>query len=224
MTGNKQKINPANNYFVEQEFEGLYGPYRITLTDKVEIQRYRLSLLLCGISFTAGIIQWLLIGPSLVWLWLISLAIGIGLTLNWIHIYLRSLHQVLKAFWIIGCIGILILIVNNGAQNLVTNLSNNPRLIISIGPLFAALTGIGFKEFFCFRRPEAIGLTLLVPLSLLGYISELLSKGIAISMLSVSAFLLLILSLRKFGMDAASDVGDKSIFNYLDSQKTANAL
>ena len=34
-----------------------------------------------------------------------------------------------------------------------------------------------------------------------------------------AALLLLVLSMRKFGMDAAADVGDKSVFAYLDAQR-----
>ena len=44
------------------------------------------------------------------------------------------------------------------------------------------------------------------------------------ALLICSAILLLVLAIRKFGMDAAADVGDKSVFTYLDSQQTAEAL
>ena len=79
----------------EKEFEGVYGRYRITSTDELEVQRYRLALLLCGVAFTAGLGQWLMIGPTWAWLWLLPMSIGLGLALNWIHIYLRPLHQAL---------------------------------------------------------------------------------------------------------------------------------
>ena len=38
---------------------------------------------------------------------------------------------------------------------------------------------------------------------------------------SVLALLLVLLALRKFGMEAAADVGDKSVFAYLDGQLPA---
>ena len=90
-----------------------------------------------------------------------------------------------------------------------------------MGPLFAAMAGIGFKEFFCFQRPEAIGLTLLLPLGLLGRLLGLLNLSTAMTLLSAAALLLVLLALRKFGMEAAADVGDKSVFAYLDGQLPA---
>ena len=93
--------------------------------------------------------------------------------------------------------------------------------ILPIGPLFAALTGIGFKEFFCFQRGEAIGLTLLLPLALLGHLLGLINPEVSAAMLTIAALLLVVLALRKFGMEAAADVGDKSVFAYLDGQLPA---
>jgi uncharacterized integral membrane protein len=88
-----------------------------------------------------------------------------------------------------------------------------------VGPFFAALTGVGFKEFFCFRRPEAIGVTLLLPLALLGRLSGLLPAESALRLLAIQALLLLVLCLRKFPMPAAADVGDKSVFAWLERQR-----
>ena len=93
--------------------------------------------------------------------------------------------------------------------------------ILAIGPLFAALAGIGFKEFFCFQRPEAIGLTLLLPLALLGQLAGLTTPQVCLTLMALAATLLVVLALRKFGMDAAADVGDKSVFAYLDGQLPA---
>ncbi len=93
------------------------------------------------------------------------------------------------------------------------------RWIWAVGPFFAALAGIGFKEFFCFQRPEAIGVTLLLPLALLGQLSGLLSPTASGSLLAVEAALLLVLCLRKFPMPAAADVGDKSVFAALQDRR-----
>jgi len=80
------------------------------------------------------------------------------------------------------------------------------------------MAGIGFKEFFCFQRPEAIGLTLLLPLGLMGRLVGLINIATASVLLSTAALLLVLLALRKFGMEAAADIGDKSVFAYLDGQ------
>jgi uncharacterized integral membrane protein len=86
-----------------------------------------------------------------------------------------------------------------------------------VGPFFAALTGLGFKEFFCFRRPEAVGLTLLVPLLLLGRLLGLLNDSAAAVLLVVEALLLLLLALRKLPVDFEADLGDLSVFARLSA-------
>ncbi len=211
-------LNPTNQILEEQVIQGAYGNYTITSSDRSEVQKYRLSVLACGISFTAGLAQWAILGPSTAWLWLITMAISLGLALKWIHIYLRVLHQILQIFWAIGCLGIGLLVLKVGSSNLLSSLASNQLWLLAIGPLFAALTGLGFKEFFCFRRPEAIGLTMLLPIALLSHLIGLLNSTIIVVMLSISSVLLLILALRKFGMNAGDDIGDKSVFEYLEKQ------
>ena len=43
-------------------------------------------------------------------------------------------------------------------------------------------------------------------------------------LLTISALLFLILAIRKFGMDPAADIGDKSVFNYLNTQQIKENL
>ena len=141
---------------------------------------------------------------------------GLGLALRWIHIYLRPLHRALQLFWLLGCLGAAALAVRVGPDALLPTLAEQPLWILAVGPFFAALTGVGFKEFFCFRRPEAIGVTLLLPLALLGRLSGLLPLATTATLLTVESVLLLVLCLRKFPMPAAADVGDKSVFLHLE--------
>ena len=64
----------------------------------------------------------------------------------------------------------------------------------------------------------------LVPIALLGHLTSILKPDFVMALLSCSALFLLVLAIRKFGMDAAADVGDKSVFDYLDRQQTSEAL
>jgi uncharacterized integral membrane protein len=201
--------------------EGVYGPFRITERDQREVLAYRLSLLAAALAQAALLLQWQLLGGAAVWPWLLALAAGIGLALHWIHIYLRPLHRALQLFWLLGCAGLVALAVTAGPAGMAAALRSDPRWIWAIGPLFAALAGIGFKEFFCFRRPEAIGVTLLLPLALLGQLSGLLPPPLVGRLLALEAALLLVLCLRKFPMAAAADVGDKSVFAFLEEQRRA---
>ena len=207
----------------EKIYQGIYGDYKITKEDRNEVTKYRLAVFICGASFSLGMIQWFLFGPTYIWPWFISMAISLGLSLQWIHIYLRPLHNALRIFWFFGCIVITIISLNFGLNNLIIEISTNTFWAILIGPFFAALTGLGFKEFFCFRRPEAIGLTLLVPFGLIGHITNWINGQIVMTALILSAILLLIMASRKFGTDPAFDIGDKSVFEYLKNEETLTA-
>jgi uncharacterized integral membrane protein len=200
-------------------FEGVYGPYTITAVDRREVLRYRLALTAVAVAQLALLAQWQALGPELLWPWRVLMAAGLGLALRWIHIYLRPLHRLLQLFWLLGCLGGVALAARVGAAALLPALAEQPLWILAIGPFFAALAGVGFKEFFCFRRPEAIGVTLLLPLALLGRLVGLLDPQTTVALLAIEAVLLLVLTLRKFPMPAAADVGDKSVFLWLEQQR-----
>ena len=202
-------------------FEGVYGTYSIDARDRREVLGYRLALLLVAVAQVALLLQWHLLGPTLLWPWLVLMAVGLGLALRWIHIYLRPLHRTLQLFWLLGCLGALALALRVGPAEMALALSRQRLWLLAIGPLFAALAGIGFKEFFCFQRPEAIGVTLLLPLALLGYLVGGLNGGAATALLALESVLLLVLCLRKFPMPAAADVGDKSVFAHLEALRLA---
>ena len=201
-------------------YVGMFGPYRITAVDRREVLGYRLSLTAVAISLLGLLLQWRLLGPVRLELWVLPLGLGLGLALRWIHIYLRPLHRALQLFWLLGCLGAALLTWRVGPAAILPTLAARPVWLLAVGPYFAALTGIGFKEFFCFRRPEAIGLTLLLPVALLGRLLAVLDAGLCGRLLSLAAVLLLVLCLRKFPMAAAADVGDKSVFEHLARQRS----
>ena len=199
-------------------FEGVYGSYTITAADREEVRRYRIALLVAGLAMSLGLLHWWRFGGTWAWIWVVPMATALGLALQWIHIYLRPLHRTLQLFWLLGCLGWAGLLLSAGPSTALLTLQDQPLWILAIGPLFAAMAGIGFKEFFCFQRPEAIGLTLLLPLGLMGRLAGLINIATASVLLSTAALLLVLLALRKFGMEAAADIGDKSVFAYLDGQ------
>lgn len=199
--------------------QGVYGPFRITEGDAREVLGYRISLLVAAVAQVGLLLQWQQGGGAWLWPWLLPLAAGIGLALRWIHIYLRPLHRALQLFWLLGCLGFAGLALQVGPAAMATTLADEGIWVWATGPLFAALAGIGFKEFFCFRRLEAIGVTLLLPVALLGHLSGLIPAPLVGRLLAIEAGLLLVLCLRKFPMPAAADVGDKSVFAYLENQR-----
>ena len=199
--------------------QGVYGDFIVTSSDKKEVLLYRLSILFCGLFFSIGISNWLYNGSNQTWIYLVGMSISIGLSLKWIHIYLRPLHQALIVLWLLGSIGFLILFYLYGLTNIIYVIRENPKLILLIGPLFASLTGIGFKEFFCFRRIEAIGITIFIPIALIGYLTELVNERFTFAMLLISSLQLLTMGIRKFNLPAEADIGDKSVFDFLESQR-----
>ena len=211
--------SPAAALPAEECYEGVYGPFTITAVDRRGVLGYRLALLTLAIAQAALLAQWRWLGPQLLWPWLLPMAAGLGLALRWIHIYLRPLHRALQLFWLLGCLGLLGLASAAGPAAMASAAAADGRWVWAIGPFFAAMAGIGFKEFFCFRRPEAIGVTLLLPLALLGHLSGVIGAGACGVLLGLQAVLLLVLCLRKFPMPAAADVGDKSVFAYLEAQR-----
>ena len=199
--------------------QGVYGDFIVTSSDKKEVLLYRLSILFCGLFFSIGISNWLYNGSNQTWIYLVGMSISMGLSLKWIHIYLRPLHQTLIVLWLLGSIGFLILFYLYGLTNIIYVIRENPKLILLIGPLFASLTGIGFKEFFCFRRIEAIGITIFIPIALIGYLTELVNERFTFAMLLISSLQLLTMGIRKFNLPAEADIGDKSVFDFLESQR-----
>tara|TARA_Y100001968_G_scaffold176505_1_gene161700 strand:- start:103 stop:774 length:672 start_codon:yes stop_codon:yes gene_type:complete len=199
--------------------KGVYGDFIVTPKDKKEVLYYRLSILSCSLFFSVGLVQWFINGSNQTWICLAGIAISLGLSLKWIHIYLRPLHQALTIFWGIGCIGLGIVAYHFGLSNVIYALKDNPKWVLLVGPLFASLTGIGFKEFFCFRRIEAIGITILIPIAFIGHLTELIDGKITFVLLVLSSVLLFVLGVRKFGLPAEADIGDKSVFDFLENQR-----
>ena len=86
-------------------YEGVYGPFRIEAQDRREVLGYRLALTAVALGQLGLLLQLRSLGPSGLWPWLIVMAMGLGLALRWIHIYLKPLHQALQLFWLVGCLG-----------------------------------------------------------------------------------------------------------------------
>ena len=193
-------------------YDGVYGPYTVTGEHRREVLAYRLSLLLIALAQMALLLEWRWLGPSWCWPSLLLMAAGLGGALRWVHIYLVPLHRALQLFWLLGCAGFGLLAYRAGVASMLPQLVDQPAWIWLVGPFFAALAGLGFKEFFCFQRPEAIGLTLLLPLLLLGWWLGLWTPAVASVLLVVQALLLVVLALRKFPMPEEADLGDLSVF------------
>lgn len=218
MAASSTSADPGNADTANQvEYQGQFGPFTITPDDRQEVRLYRAGLAGSALCFAiaVGLLQWprpwtataitLLYGGF----WL-----GLGISLWKIHIYLKPLHLALQGFWLVGgltSLGFGLLL----ADPLALAVVNQPALLWGIGFSFAALTGIFFKEAFCFDRLETKLLTPLVPLVLLGHLTGTLPRDWAVPLLQLWAGLYLVFALRKLCQAIDPDIGDKSVFDEL---------
>lgn len=202
-----------------QKYQGQFGEFTIEKHDRTGVILYRSGLIVSAISFAIGATLALLPNPNLA---LITLCyglfnLGLGLSLFTIHIYMIALHRTLQIFWGIGVISSLIFAFQH-PEPLPLWVYQHPLSILGVGFIFAALTGVYFKEGFCFRRLETKILTPLVPILLLGHLTSLLPFKAEAILLAIWAVLFLVFALRKIFQQIPDDIGDKSVFEYLKSR------
>ncbi len=199
-------------------YQGQFGEFTITDHDRREVILYRSGLVLAALSFAiaTALVLWRADTSTLPWITLLYnlFCLGLGVSLWTIHIYLRPLHQALQLFWVIGAIASLIF-GHTSPQPFALTVYDNPLTILGVGFTFAALTGIYFKEAFCFNRLETKLLTPLVPVLLLGHLLGWLSLPLEQTLLGAWAILFLVFALRKVLQPIPPDIGDKSVFAYL---------
>jgi uncharacterized integral membrane protein len=204
-------------------YQGQFGDFTITPEDRREVIIYRIGLMIaafsftlgCGLLFSQGVTNRVL---SLITPLFALFSCGLGISLVTIHIYLVPLHRLLQLFWTIGTISTLIIGFNID-KPLALFVYEYPLTLLGVGFSFAALTGIYFKEAFCFNRLETKFLTLLVPALLLGHLTALLPMLAEQILLTVWCFLFIIFVLRKAVQPIPPDIGDKSVFIYLKQKK-----
>jgi uncharacterized integral membrane protein len=206
-------------------YQGQFGEFTITDADRREVILYRTGLAVSGLSFAISVGLILGIGNDPLVLQLLTplfmlFSAGLGLSLWTIHIYFKVLHRVLQLFWLIGTIAAVIFTVYS-AEPLAVFVYQQPFSILGIGFVFAALTGIFFKEGFCFGRLETKLLTPLLPVLLLGHMFSFLPVAIEKILLITWAGLFLVFAFRKVIQAIPPDIGDKSVFAHLAQQKKA---
>jgi uncharacterized integral membrane protein len=214
---------------IESEvYQGQFGTFTITDGDRQSVVIYRSALMVSAVSFGIGTIAVLsqLSQPAgidsnvldLITFLYITFSIGLGIALAMIHIYMVVLHRALQAFWAIGSVSAIIFSLYYH-QPIGSIVYQQPISILGVGFTFAALTGIFFKEAFCFNRFETKILTFLVPVLLLGHLTNLLPQTIEAVLLAIWAGLFLVFAIRKAIQAIPPDLGDKSVFEYLKAQK-----
>ncbi|MEH1935084.1 MAG: DUF2301 domain-containing membrane protein [Nostoc sp.] len=205
-------------------YQGQFGEFTITQSDRTGVIIYRAGLMVAALSFAIGSALVLLNNNPTVFTTLTPLyacfSLALAVSLFTIHIYMASLHRILQIFWAIGSIASVILAISS-SEPLALTVYNQPITLFGVGFIFVALTGIYFKEAFCFNRLETKVLTLIVPLLLLGHLLGILPNQGESVLLGIWATLFLVFALRKTVQAIPADIGDKSVFTYLKEQRLA---
>jgi uncharacterized integral membrane protein len=211
-------------------YQGQFGSFTITDRDRQGVIIYRSALMVAAIGVCVATVAVLLPGVTLdsrslnlVTGLYIVFSIALGIALATIHIYLEVLHRALQVFWAIGCISAIV-VAFQSQEPLAAVVYHQPIVLLGMGFTFVALTGIFFKEAFCFNRLETKLLTALVPLLLLGHLIQAIPPTVEASLLAAWAGLFLIFAVRKVIQPIPPDIGDKSVFDYLAMQKSNQPL
>lgn len=209
----------AETQISQEVYQGQFGEFTITPDDRRSVVVYRAGLMLAALCFGIGTTLVLGRGDSpavqmaLTFLYS-GFTVGLGVSLLTIHIYMAPLHRALQAFWLVGSLAALG-VAHFYPEPFVATVYQHPATILGVGFSFAALTGIFFKEAFCFNRLETKLLTPVVPLLLLGHWLGFLPLQVEKSLLAVWAVLFVVFALRKVFQAIPPDIGDKSVFEYL---------
>jgi len=206
---------------IPEIYQGQFGEFTITKDDRSGVIIYRASLAIAAFCFAVA--TGLVLFKDNLNLQVITLlyavfSVALGVSLLSIHIYMIELHRLLQVFWAIGSISTIIFAFSS-SETLVETVDNYPLSILGIGFTFAALTGIYFKEAFCFNRLETKILTPIVPLLLLGHMTNILPLRIEEVLLLFWAVFFIVFAIRKAIQAIPPDIGDKSVFEYLKNQK-----
>jgi len=204
-------------------YQGQFGEFTITKADRLGVIVYRGALAIAALCFSLGVLL-VLVQPNnpefvswLTWLYF-GFSIGLGTALWTIHIYFELLHRVLQIFWAIGAIASII-VTWYFPEPLAIAIYDHQVALIAVGFSFAALTGIFFKETFCFGRFETKFLVPLLPVLILGHLVNFLPVALERSLLGAWALLFMIFVIRKAIQAIPPDIGDKSVFAYLEAEK-----
>ncbi|XP_066381234.1 uncharacterized protein [Miscanthus floridulus] len=204
-------------------YNGAYGPWTVEDSDVREVLLYRSGLVTAAASFVAAASAAFLpegnpaAGAGAADLLYAAGASGLGLSLLLIHIYVTPIKRFLQALWaagVLGSLGTYLVTARPLDEGLVQYVLEHPAALWFVGPTFAALTGLVFKEGLCYGKLEAGILTFVIPGLLLGHLSGLMDNSTKTTLLGAWMLLFMVFAARKFQQPIKDDIGDKSVFMF----------
>ena len=198
-------------------FDGAYGRWEVERSDVAEVALYRAgiatsalgsALAAWGLSFDTTP-QWE-DGAAVV-----AIA-GFGVSLRFIHIYIKEVKAALTFLWALGFAGFIALALRDDCASVPQFVAEHRWGVWLVGPFFASLTGVSFKEGMCYSSTQAFVLMGLTPALLLGHLTGALDGG-PLEAAAVASWVAAFawFSAGKFVQPVAEDIGDKSVFEFL---------
>jgi len=201
-------------------YQGMFGPWKVEPEDEREVAAYRSGIAVCAAALTLGSLGALLPQDLVLTqllrrgsdLYAASAALGLGTSLYFIHIYVTPLKIFVQALWAAGVAGAIGIAATQGAP-MVQHVAEHPSDVWLVGPFFAAVTGVAFKEGLCYGKAEAAGLFFVTPALLLSHLTGQ-SEPVQDVLLAAFTALVMVFAARKFTQPIKDDIGDKSVFEF----------
>jgi len=197
----------------------MFGEWSVDAADEAEVARYRAGLTIAASAAAIGSLLGLVGGTDGTLGRIEDLvafvgAAGLGVSLYEIHIYVSPLKKFVQGLWAVGVLSAIILAATHGDAPVVHQVVTNPVTVWGVGPLFAAITGVAFKEGMCYGKAEAAALFFVTPTLLLGHLSGSMPEGVQQALLVVFVAIFGVFAARKFTQAVKDDIGDKSVFEF----------
>lgn len=224
ITSKASQSTTAENPILEGPFTGQFGEWYLRQTDVTEVTTYRILLLLSSLSIlpvlTLPLFPSLHPLPQLYDALTMLSVISFGLSLNYIHIYARPLHSALKAIWTLGMIGCVASFTQFHSVA-VAAAFEHPSVLLGSGWILVALTGVFVKESVCFGRVHAGFLAVSIPLFAGGHFLGAWERGGNMEAMigALIGAVYMWFAVSKFKQPVTDDLGDLSVFDYLDKKK-----
>ncbi|GMH33077.1 hypothetical protein BSKO_00911 [Bryopsis sp. KO-2023] len=203
----------------DEYYNGQFGAWKVEPEDEREVLFYRLGLTCAAASLGLGVAASFLpaenaVNDALFDALCVTGAGGLGVSLVLIHIYVTPLKRFLQGLYGVGVAGGLWLLLTQD-QSVPAYVVDNPSAMWLVGPLFAAVTGVAFKEGICYQKWEAGVLFFLIPIIMLGHLYGIWPDENLHVMMGGFAALFALFAGRKYTQPVKDDIGDKSVFTFM---------
>lgn len=211
------QASPSIDKFVvpgEPYYPGMYADWSVTKDDQLEVWSYRVCLTTVAVT-TLACASPAVFGKDLSFLSNnLSYFLGassLGAALYLIHMYVDPIKKFMQALWAVGFTGSVCIALTTH-ESVPQYVAVHPAAVWLVGPMFAALTGVAFKEGMCYGKPECAALFFLIPVTLLGHLSGIIDQGGEKNLIILWCLLITLFASRKYTQEVKDDIGDKSVF------------